>query len=72
MQKSGISYKSYHTAVRFYDLKENAEAFLVTHKIKGAGGVSIWTIMEIGFIVFFERGEWDLPTAFYLIKKYWS
>ena len=34
MQKSGISYKSYRTAVRSYDLKENAEAFLVTHKIK--------------------------------------
>ena len=40
--------------------------------IKGAGGVSICPIMEMGFIVFFERGEWDLPTAFYRIKKYWS
>ena len=37
---------------------------------KGAGGVSICPIMEMGFIVLFERGQLDLPIAFYLIKKY--
>ena len=38
--------------------------------LKGAGGgVLICPIMKMGFIVIFERGEWDLPTAFYLIRN---
>ena len=40
--------------------------------LRGPGGVFIWPIMEIDFIVFSDRGEWDLPAAFYLIKKFLS
>ena len=35
-------------------------------------GVYMCPIMEIDFIVFSQRGEWDLLSAFYLIEKYWS
>ena len=35
---------------------------------KGAEG-PIWPIMEIDFMVFSERGEWDLPAAFDLMKN---
>ena len=36
---------------------------------KEARGVYIWPIIEIGLIVFSEKGEWDLSAAFYLIKN---
>ena len=29
-------------------------------------------MIKIGFMMFFERGEWDLPAAFYLIRKIWT
>ena len=37
--------------------------------LRGPGAVFIWPIMEIDFIVFSDRREWDLPAAFYLIKN---
>ena len=38
---------------------------------KGAGVPDV-SDHENGFYGVFWRGEWDLPTAFYLIEKYFS
>ena len=44
----------------------------VVFDIRGQGGVSIWSTIKIGLMVFFERGEWDLTAAFYFIKEFRS
>ena len=43
---------------------------LLLEAINGGRGVNIWPIIEIDFIEFYQRGEWVLSAAFYIIKEY--
>ena len=54
-----------------YYLKNNPKVAL-KKGINGAGGVPDLEMVKIELSIVLDRGEPQLPDAFYRIKKYWS